>query len=246
MLLKKTIQQVLLIAVLVLTNITAQGQKSKAHKYKLNAALQTVLDLDYSVPGIAFDIGISRPIYKKFNVKLWYHHANTHNFAAPKNKMFGYTANPGNPQPGLIHDIYANHFIGQPTSVFFNGKSESFNKNTFLFNVAINKEFGKKRYRFIPEFGASIGGNHQFKMFLKAIGSNNGIIETATSQASFVKTFIRGVNLSLNQEYRISKKSYIELNIREYLVTTFEKNSINIIGSFYEAINIGFTYKLKL
>ncbi len=246
MLLKKTTQQVLLIAVLVFINLTIQGQKSKLNKYKLNAAVQTVLDLDYSIPGIAFDIGISSPIYKKFNIKLWYHHANTHQFVAPKYKMYGYTANPGNPQSGIIHDIYANHFIGQSASIFFNGKAESFNKNTFLLNLAFNKEFGKRRYRFIPEFGASIGGNHQFKMFLKAIGHINGIIETATSQASFVRTFVRGVNLSLNQEYKISKKSYIELNIREYLTTGFDKHYYSIIGGSYEAINIGFTYKIKL
>jgi hypothetical protein len=55
MLLKKTTQQVLLIAVLILTNNIVQGQNSKTHKYKLNVAIQTVLDLDYSVPGIAFE-----------------------------------------------------------------------------------------------------------------------------------------------------------------------------------------------
>ncbi len=233
-------KQLLLCAVIVFTFLTADCQRQYP-AYKVSVGGFMFADYSYWNPGIAAEFSVSRKLYKSFYARLWYHKSNSHHFAIPKDEWQGYTPELGAP------DVYGNYFIGKPVAGFFGDEYDSYNKNAFLFNLAINREFGRKQFKYIPEFGLSFGWSQEFEFFLKSVGSQNGIITGASSQARFIKGRVFGVNMSpLNIEYGLKNGFALQFAARLYLTTTREKkqegaNAYYSVGDPYDGVAFGFT-----
>jgi hypothetical protein len=237
MLLKNKLKLLLFFTVAVLYSLQIKGQQLNP-KYKVGVSALLFSDYGYPKPGFAMEASISRLIYKKIYARLWIHKSNSNYYPIPKNKWEGFV-NYGN------EDVYASYFVGKPVDGFFKNKYDTYNKNAYLFNLAINRAFGKKRLKFIPEIGLSYGRAKEFNFNLKEITYTNGIITSAKSQAYFAKNQVFGKNLSLTIDYKLKNNYNIQFNYKLYLTNPKEVDIPNLgvqsQGNPYEGAAIGFT-----